>query len=468
MTVDNRVPPQNLEAESSVLGAILLENGAISRALEIINPDDFYRAGHQKIFRAMIDLADRREPIDLITLAECLKSDLDEIGGSAYLASLNDFTPTAVNIASYAHIVKEKAQSRRLIELLRNATDDIYTQDADIFTIASKISSELSHLGDGKGNNFVPIGDAIIDTVKQIEQAYERGSLVTGIPTGIKLLDESTGGVQPGDEVIIAGRPGMGKTGFAGNMATKAAAKGHGVLFVTAESRNAEIVTRMIAAATGIENRNLRRGKLTDRDFPRITAETGRLGKLPIKLLQAEKSWDKIKAKIQSEKLKNPTVSLVIVDYVGLLSAPIGKGERYLEIGRISSEAKSLAIELNIGFVLLSQLNREVESRTGCRPKLSDLRESGNLEQDADVVGLLYRESYYNDKARKDYAELDVAKVRNGKTGIIPLKFNECTTSFSDWIDPKPAYQRNGNGKGGKILDLSSDTASDDFEEVSR
>jgi replicative DNA helicase len=434
-----RVPPQNLEAESSVLGAILLENEAISRALEIVKPDDFYRQSHQKIFRAMIKLADSREPIDLITLSEFLngRGDLEPVGGSAYLAALNDFTPTAVNIAYYARIVKDKADARRLINTLREATNDLFSGDGDIFTIAGKIGSHLSHLSDGKGNNFVPIGSAVTETLKQIEQAYERGSLVTGIPTGLKLLDESTGGIQPGELFIVAGRPGMGKTGFAGGIATAAAAKGYGVLFVTAESRNTEIVTRMIAAATRIENRNLRRGKLNDRDFPIITAEAAWLEKLPIDLLHGEKSWDRIKAKIRTAKLKNPNTSLVIVDYVGLLSAPSGnRSERYLEIGRISSEAKTLAIELNIGFVLLSQLNREVESRPGCRPKISDLRESGNLEQDADVIGLFYRESYYNDKAPKDYAELDVAKVRNGKTGIIPLKFDECTTSFTDWIEP--------------------------------
>ena len=223
-----KVPPQNLEAESSILGAILLENESISRAVEIVKPDDFYREFHQKILRAMIELADRREPIDLITLSECLKNHghLDSVGGSAYLASLNDVTPTAANIAYYARIVKEKAESRRLIETLREATDDLYCGTSDVFTIASTISSHLSHLNDGTGNNFIPIGDAVIETLKQIEQAYERGSLVTGIPTGLKLLDESTGGIQPGELFIIAGRPSMGKTAFAGGVATVAAGRG--------------------------------------------------------------------------------------------------------------------------------------------------------------------------------------------------------------------------------------------------
>jgi replicative DNA helicase len=198
----------------------------------------------------------------------------------------------------------------------------------------------------------------------------------------------------------------------------------------------------MLSGATGIENRDLRRGKLSDRDFPILTAHSGRLGKLPIWLLQLERSWDRIKAKIRSEKLKEPKIALVILDYVGLISAPVAKGsERYLEVGRISSEAKSLALELDVGFVLLSQLNREVEARNNGRPKLSDLRESGNLEQDADVVGLLYRECKYNDKAPRDKAELIIAKARNSDTGTIPLRFDEKTVSFTDWIEP-PAQVR--------------------------
>jgi replicative DNA helicase len=433
-----RVPPQNLDAEASVLGAILVENEAISRALEILKPEDFYRQAHEKISRAMIELSERREPIDLITLTDSLttRGDLATIGGASYIASLVDSTPTAANIAHYCRIVKEAADKRNLLVALRETEEAIHSSTDDLLTIAGRLSSYLSRLSDGTGKNFRSIRDVVIETLKRIEQAHELGSLVTGIPTGFRLYDQGLGGIHPGELVIIAGRPSMGKTAFAGDVARGAAERGYGVAFVTAESPAREIIQRLMARATGIENRDLRRGKLEDRDFPMLTARAGSLGKLPIWLLHSERAWDRIKAKIRSLKLKEPKISLLIVDYVGLLSAPVGRGgERYLEIGRISSEAKSLAVELEVGFVLLSQLNREVESRGDGRPKISDLRESGNLEQDADVVGLLYREYKYNENADRKKAELIIAKARNDDIGTIPLRFDDRTVSFSDWTE---------------------------------
>jgi replicative DNA helicase len=445
----DRIPPQNLEAEASTLGAILRDNEAISQVVEIVRADDFYRHSHGKMLRAMIELSDRSEPVDLITLSDHLKArgELESVGGTAYIAALNENTPTAANVAHYCRIVKEAADKRNLLVALREAEEAIYSPTDDLLTIAGRLSSHLSRLQDGTKKLFMPIADVVVETLKRIEQAHARGSLVTGIPTGLRLYDQGLGGVHPGELVIIAGRPSMGKTAFAAGVAQSSSERGYGVAFVTAESPAHEIIQRLMARATGIENRNLRRGKLDDRDFPMLAARSGRLSKLPIWLLHSERAWDRIKAKIRSLKLREPTVSLVIVDYVGLLSAPVSKGgERYLEIGRISSEAKNLAVELNIGFILLSQLNREVESRADGRPKLSDLRESGNLEQDADVVGLLYRECKYNDKAPRDKAELIIAKARNGDTGVIPLRFDDRTVSFCDWIEPTPRYERNGNG----------------------
>jgi replicative DNA helicase len=228
----------------------------------------------------------------------------------------------------------------------------------------------------------------------------------------------------------------MGKTALAGDIAHGAATAGHGVAFITAETPAPRIIQRLIAAATGIENRKLRRGLLNDGDFVRIAQEAGTISTLPLWLLDSERSWDRIKAKVRSLKIRQPTLALAVIDYVGLLVAPVPTGERYLEIGRISSEAKCLAIQLGIGIVLLSQLNREVESRPDKRPKLSDLRESGNLEQDADVVGLLFRNSYYDKDAHsKELTEFDVAKNRDGATGVIKLRFTEETVSFSDWVE---------------------------------
>jgi len=438
-----RVPPQNLEAESSVLGGILLENEAINRVLEVLTPDDFYRESHRRIFLAMIDLYNRKEPIDLITLSDFLKvkGDLEVVGGSNYLASLASTIPTSANIQYHASIVREKAQRRWLISVLTQACGDLYEDTCeDSLAITARLCTTLSSLQNGVPKGFVHVGDVVDKTVKQIEQAYERQDPVTGIPTGLADFDNRVGGIHRGTLTVIAGRPSMGKTAIGVTIAKNAAEKGYGVAFVSAESPAPRIVQRILAGASGIENRDLMRGKLTDEEFIELTRQATRVTNLPLWLLDSDRSWDRIKAKVRALKLKEPNLALVILDYVGLLSAQLHgerRLERYLEIGRISSEAKGLAIDLDLGILLLSQLNREVEGRTDKKPKLSDLRESGNLEQDGDLIGLLYREIYYNENARyKDLAELEIAKNRDGCTGIIKLRFQEETVSFSDWLEP--------------------------------
>ena len=229
----------------------------------------------------------------------------------------------------------------------------------------------------------------------------------------------------------------MGKTALAVTMALGAAERGYGIYFVSAESPNNKLALRMLAKASGLENRNLRRGQVSDAEITCVIKGASGLNGLPFWLLDRERSWDRIKARIRGLKLREQRLALVVIDYVGLLSAPVPKGERYLELGKISSEAKGLAMELNLGILLLSQLNREVENRPDKKPRLSDLRESGCLEQDADVVGLLYRDAYYNPVVQfRDLAELDIAKNRDGATGIVKLKFREETTSFHDWVEP--------------------------------
>ena len=449
-----KVPPQNLEAESSVLGGILIENEAINRVLEVLTTEDFYRESHGRIFLAMIELYNRREPVDLITLSDFLKAngDLEAIGGSAYVASLANSIPTTANIHHYARIVKEKAQRRQLITVLRQATNNIFEDSGeDSLTIAARLCSDLSSLQNGVPKGFVHVGNVVGKTIKQIQQAYERGSLISGTPTGLTDIDTRIGGIHPGTLWVLAGRPSMGKTALAVTIAKNTAEKGYGVAFVTAESPAPRIVQRMLAKASGIENINLLRGKLNDEELAELTKQTPHVGDLPLWLLDSDRSWDRIKAKIRALKLREPSLKLVIIDYIGLLNAPVPKGERYLELGKISSEAKGQAIELDLGIVLLSQLNRQVEDRTDKKPRLSDLRESGCLEQDADVVGLLYREVYYNQKTTyKDLAELDIAKNRDGRTGTIKLTFREETVSFSDWVGfyqeesshPERSYQQ--------------------------
>ncbi len=434
-----KVPPQNLEAESSILGGILLENEAINRVLEVITVDDFYRESHRKIFLALIELYNRREPVDLITLSDYLKTtgDLEAVGGSAYIACLANTIPTAVNIHHYARIVREKSQKRYLISVSTLAAHEGFEDSEDSLSIAARLSASLSRLQNGSPNGFVHAKEVVDKTLKHIEQAYERGDLIPGIPTGLHDVDTRTGGIQRGEEWVIAGRPGMGKTAIGGIIGTNAAKLGYGVAFVTAETPALNIIRRMLSRLTEIENRNLVRGKLADSDFGKLTEQGARISDLPFWLLDSDRSWDRIKAKLRVLKLREPKLALIIFDYVGLFDAQV-KGERrldrHLEIGRISGEAKGLAIELDVGVLLLSQLNRDVENRKNKHPQLSDLRESGALEQDADTIGLLYRDYYYNKKTKfPDLVELNVAKMRDGVTGIIKLYFKAETVSFSDW-----------------------------------
>jgi len=424
------VPPQNLEAEGCVLGAILRENGALLDVREHLTAADFYRASHQHIFRAMAELADKNEPIDIITLSDSLNGHLEAAGGIAYLAELADVVPTAANVGSYVAIVREAARRRQVLEAVQRAQMEVYESTDDAETIAARLTSQLTR-GQAEAGGFEHISDVTNRALKDIERVSENSGVI-GIRTGLSGIDIRLGGIPRGELWIIAGRPSMGKTALAGSITRGAAERGHGVAFVTIESPSEKVVTRLLAEAVGIENRDLRRAKITEADYPRIVAAAGRLGELPISWLSGERSWDRIKLRLRAYKLKHPDIGLFIVDYIGLLSIA-GPKERYLQLGVVSAEAKALAVQLNVGVLLLSQLNRDVEKQADKRPRLSDLRESGNLEQDADVVGLLFRPHYYDEKADRELAELDIAKCRDGDTGVIKLRYKEELTSFSDW-----------------------------------
>lgn len=435
------VPSQNLEAESCVLGAILLETESLQVVKNHLDATDFYRESHRKIFRAMTELVDQREPVDLITLSNFLKgkTELEAVGGSAYVASLADFVPSAANVESYAKIVKEKSLLRKLLAITREMEESIYSQQEDSAMIAAHTNSALVQLENSRPGGFVHVDAVMIETVKRIEAAQDKSGTVSGIPTGFREIDSRLGGIHPGELWVPAGRPGMGKTAFAADIAMGAAKRGYPVCFVSLEMENPRVGQRLLSGATKIENRNLRRGFLSDQDIPLIKAESTKIRQLPLWLLDSDRQWDRIKSKIRSLKLREPNLSLAVIDYVGLISAPVRNGERYLEVGRISAEAKRLALDLHIGVVLLSQLNRDVESRADKRPQLSDLRESGSLEQDADVVCFLYRDAYYNRETKfRDLAELNVAKNRDGVTGMLRLRFNEQTVSFADWYEENP------------------------------
>jgi replicative DNA helicase len=439
------VPPQNLEAESCVLGAVLLENDSILAIRHHIEAADFYRESNAKIFTAMTELLERHEPMDLITLSEFLKgkNELEAVGGSSYLAVLADYVPTTANVEFYARIIREKSFLRKLLAITRQMQESIYSEQEDPATIAAQAISAFTQLESSRPGGFVHVGAVMIETIKRIEAAHEKGSTISGIPTGFHDLDSRLGGIHPGELWVAAGRPGMGKTAFALDIAEGAAQRNFGVCFVSLAMENPRVGQRLLSSATNIENRNLRRGLLLDRDFPIITAESAKLSELPLWLLDSDRQWDRIKSKIRSLKLREPELSLVVIDYVGLISAPVRNGERYLEVGRVSAEAKRLALDLQVGVVLLSQLNREVESRADKRPQLADLRESGSLEQDADVVCFLYRDVYYNRETNlRELAELNVAKNREGVTGMLKLRFDEQTVSFTDWTEQASADVR--------------------------
>jgi replicative DNA helicase len=433
--VARHIQPPNLEAEGAVLGAVFCDNAALQKVAGILQPADFYRESHGKIFSAMLDLAERSEPVDVLVISDLLKAkkELEGIGGTHYLTQLADFTPTAANVVYYARIVKAAAKRRVALAAIAEAQEALYAGDGELEDVSARLVSNLAATTARTESDFEGVDVVVNKTLKDIQRASESGDGITGIPTGLMAIDQGIGGLARGSLVNIAGRPGMGKTAFADTVAVHAARRGYGVAFVTAESPSREIVQRILAAQTGIENRNLRRGKLFDTDYPKLTASSVALSKLPIALLDGHRSWDVIKAKIRALRQKRP-VDLIVVDYAQLLSAPVPKGERYLEVGRISAEAKNLAVELDAAFLLLAQVNREVENRTNKRPQLSDLRESGNLEQDADIVGFLYRPYVYGEDQPKDLAELNIEKNRNGARGRILLRFAEETTWFSDWI----------------------------------
>ncbi|HWO43343.1 MAG TPA: replicative DNA helicase [Candidatus Eisenbacteria bacterium] len=431
--------PQNLEAEYSVLGGILLDNSAIVSVLEILRPEDFYLESHRRIFRAMGELLERRVPVDLITLSDLLKvrGELEAVGGSSTLASLADTVPTAANISYYARIVKQHSEQRKLIELLGEGIEQAYSGAEDGSTIVGNVMEKWLGLQTGRTR-----GDHISDLVpiclKEIEKAYESKGRLLGVPTGLSEFENSCGGIFRGDLVVIGGRTSMGKTSFATTIAKNAAERGYPVAFVSAESPPSKIVKRLLSQASGIENVRLQAGILRDQEFRKLMDGASRLAKLPIWFRGGVRSWSTIKAWLRAVKLKEPGLALIIIDYAQLLSAPVEEKKRYLEVSKISSESKGLALELNAAVLLLSQLSREPEKEKGQRPRLSDLRESGSLEQDADIVFLLYRESYYDKTKPKHVAELDVAKNRDGRTARIPIRFHEETLTFSDLDSSEP------------------------------
>jgi len=436
----HKLPPQHIEAEQSVLGGILIENYAINKVLEILKPDDFYRESHRKIYEALIVLSERDEPADSITLTNELKNSghLDSVGGVSYVASLIDLVPTAANIEYYAKIVKEKAILRKLIQTSTEIITQSYEDRGDVEGFLDEAERAIFDISENRVRpSFYPIKDVVKGSFKILERLYEKKELVTGVPSGFKDLDRMTAGFQPSDLIIVAGRPSMGKTAFCLNVAQYAAIeKKTPVAIFSLEMSKEQLVIRMLCSEAHVEGTKLRSGFLSESDWPRLTIAAGNLSDAPIYIDDtAALSVLELRAKARRLKTERGGLGMLIVDYLQLMKGRTRVESRQQEISEISRSLKALAKELNIPVIAVSQLSRKTEERTGNRPQLSDLRESGAIEQDADLILFIYRDEVYNrseENPNRGKAEIIIGKQRNGPIGKIELAFLDKFTTFKE------------------------------------
>jgi replicative DNA helicase len=434
-----RTLPHNLEAERSVLGAILVHNDAFNLAAQVIDSRDFYRDAHRRIFDKMVTLNDRHQAIDFVTLKEELSraGDLDEVGGPAYVASLADGVPRATNVEYYARIVKEKATLRNLIFAANKILSNAYEADQEADLVLDDAESAIMSVADDRLRaGFVPMRDLVKESFPKIEQLFEQKRLITGVPTGFVDLDEMTRGLQPGDLVIVAARPSMGKTSLVLNIAQHVAMQpDHTVGFFSLEMSKESLFLRLLTSEAQIDSHRLMSGAIGQKDYGRISHALETLSAMRL-FIDDTASVGVLEMRAKTRRLKGEHgLSLVVVDYIQLMSGRGRFENRTLELASISRSLKGLAKELNVPIVVLSQLSRAPESRSDHRPQLSDLRESGALEQDADVVVLIYRDDVYNrDPNNPDAgtAELILAKQRNGPTGVVRLAFLREQTRFAN------------------------------------
>jgi replicative DNA helicase len=433
----DRPLPHNLEAERAVLGAVLLDAEAIHRAVEYIRETDFFRDAHRRIFAKMIELGERRQAIDFITVKDELarSGDLDPVGGPAYIASLVDGLPRGVNVADYARIVKEKSSLRSLIQSANRVLTSAYQAEEDAGAIIDEAEREIFAIAEGSiHKGFVSMRDLANQSFAVVEQAHARKQLVTGVPTGFLELDEMLAGLQPSDLVIVAARPAMGKTSLVLNIAQHVGTKtSMTVGFFSLEMSKEQLFLRMLTSEAGIDAHRLRTGFLGERDFPKLTHAMEVLGGAHI-FIDDSASIGVLEMRAKARRLKaEHGLDLIIIDYIQLMQGRGRFENRVTELASISRGLKGLAKELNVPVVVLSQLSRAPENRPNKRPQLSDLRESGALEQDADVVVMIFREDMYEaTEENQGVAELIIAKQRNGPTGTVRLAFIREYTRFEN------------------------------------
>lgn len=434
-TALERIPPQNLDAEQSTLGSMLLEKEAIYKGAEILRPNDFYREAHRVIFEVVVHLANKGEPVDLITVSEELKQRgmLDKVGGVAYLTQLANFVPTAANVEHYANIVAEKSLLRSIISVATNIVKMGYEGSEEVDVILDRAEKDIFEISQKRNvKGFVSLRSILVETFERIEKLYESKGGVTGLPTGYPDFDRMTAGLQPSDLIILAARPSMGKTTFALNLGSYAAVelKIPAIIF-SLEMSKEQLALKLLCSEAGVDNQRIRTGTLRDDDWPKLSHALGRLSDAML-FIDDTPGISALEIRAKTRRIKAEYgLGLVIIDYLQLMQSRSRSENRQQEVSEISRSLKALARELDVPVIALSQLSRAVEQRADKKPTLADLRESGSLEQDADIVGFLYREDYYNPETdRKNITELIIAKQRNGPVGSVDFFFQKEFSKF--------------------------------------
>ena len=442
--MEERVPPQSIEAEQSVLGAMLIDKEAIAKVTEVLNADDFYREAHRVIFTAMLELYNKNEAVDLITVTDILRRDnkLEDIGGIAYITSLANIVLTAANVKYHADIVAEKSVLRQLVKVSTEIAAMGYEANDEVGVLLDTAESRILEISNRKKKaDFTPISAVLMDSVQSIEKLLNNKGGLTGIPTGFNDLDKLTSGLHPSDFIILAARPSMGKTALALNIVQNVALRAHkrvggdprSAAFFRLEMTKEQLVNRMLCAEASIDSQRLRIGEMSDKDWDALWAACDTMSKAKI-YIDDTAGITVMDMRSRARRLKaEHGLDLIVVDYLQLMQGS-GKrntsGDRQQEVSEISRSLKALARELDVPVLALSQLSRGVEARQVKRPMLSDLRESGSLEQDADIVAFLYREDYYNPETENKHTELIIAKHRNGPVDTVNLFFHKQFTKF--------------------------------------
>lgn len=443
----DRLPPQNIEAEQAVLGSVFLNTAALVDAMEYVQPADFYRRAHQVIFQTMVDLNDQDEVIDVVTVNNRLteQNQLEDVGGVSYIAELADAVPTAANVGYYAKIVQEKSLMRHLITTATNIVSQAYDQDDDVTSLLDNAERQIMEVSEQRSSNgFRPIRDVLNSAIEEVNRLYQKKEEITGLPTGYQDLDKMTAGLQPDNLIILAARPAVGKTAFVLNIAQNVGTKTDKAVAIFSLEMSAEsLVNRMLCAEGSVNANHLRTGQLNDEEWNNLIVAMGSLSQTAIFIDDTPGiKMSEIRAKSRRLAKENGNLGLIVVDYLQLIEGS-NKENRQQEVSEISRQLKKLAKELSVPVIALSQLSRGVEQRQDKRPVLSDIRESGSIEQDADIVAFLYRDDYYErsdddnqqqqDEETQDVGEVEVIieKNRSGPRGTVKLLFVKSYNKFS-------------------------------------